>query len=125
MVWTRGAAVLTVLATMVAAVAARQPALDAAAPLDVRVSPRHGLAPADVDVSVLVEPSDDNRAVTVTIESKTFLRASTIELEGRAAPRASEFRFRALPAGDYEISVHLFDSRQHERGWAHRVVSLS
>jgi len=78
-----------------------------------------------VDVSVVVAPDETNRALTVTIESSAFSRQSTIELEGRTGPRATEFHFRAVPAGDYEVRVDLLDSRQHERGWARRFVSLS
>jgi hypothetical protein len=97
----------------------------AGATVVMRASPNRAFAPADINVSVSIESDENNRAMTVTLESTTFLRESTIELEGHAAPRTSYFRFRAMPAGDYEVRVQLFDARRHERGWARRLVSLA
>lgn len=93
--------------------------------VDIRLLRAFGFAPADVEVCVIIQPDDDNRAMTVTVESKTFLRESTVQLEGNTAPRINDFRFRALPAGSYEVRVQLFDSQQRPRGWTRRFFSLS
>jgi hypothetical protein len=121
----RSAAVVTSLVIATASFPTLRPVtVGAGATVVMRASPVRAFAPADINVSVSIESDENNRAMTVTLESTTFLRESTIELAGHAAPRTSSFRFRAMPAGDYEVRVQLFDARRHERGGARCVVLL-
>jgi len=68
-------------------------------------------APAAVAVIATIPSHEDNRALRVVAESEEFYRSSQIELNGDRAPRTSQFTFRDLPAGEYEITVILGGSR--------------
>jgi len=93
-------------------------------PLAVRVSPTKALAPADVLVCAVVERDANNRALAVEIESLDFFSSSSAELEGDSARRVNDFVFRALPAGEYEVRVTLYDAAGRPRGTISRTVSI-
>jgi hypothetical protein len=75
--------------------------------VSVTVWPEVSFEPAQVTVRVFVEPHPDNRALEVVAESAGFFRRSHQQLEGDRASRTSEFEYRDLPAGDYNIRVAL------------------
>ena len=109
---------------LLAALALAPARFEARSPLEIHVSPRFAVAPADLLISISIVPDEQNRKMTVSLASHTFLRESTVDLEGTAAPRISDFRFRSLPSGEYDVLVELFDASQRSRGWARGMVSI-
>ncbi len=79
--------------------------------LAMKVTPPLAIAPAGLTVRTTIEKSDENRALEVVAESPTYFRSSEISLDGDRAPRVSEWVFRGLPAGRYEIRATLIGSR--------------
>src|SRR4051812_18066760 len=77
----------------------------ASEPIRIRVSPAVAFSPADIMIETTVEPDARNREVEVTVDSAGFLSTSTVTLDGDNAPRVKTFRFRQLPAGNYEVSA--------------------
>ena len=55
----------------------------------------------------MIEADQDNRAVEIIAESADFYRSSEIQLEGDKAPRTTNFEFRSLPPGTYEVRALL------------------
>ena len=90
-----------VLALTLAATAAA----DANQSLAVKVSPIVSFAPANLVIRTHVDPDADNRSLEVIAESGDFYRSSTIALDGDRAPQSTQFEFRSLPPGQYEVSV--------------------
>ena len=68
-------------------------------------------APAAIAVIATIPSHEDNRALRVIAESSEFYRSSQVELNGGFAPRTTQFMFRDLPVGDYEITVILGGTR--------------
>jgi hypothetical protein len=68
-------------------------------------------APAAIMVIATVPRHEDNRALLVVAESREFYRSSQVDLNGDRAPRTSQFTFKNLPVGEYEITVILGGSR--------------
>jgi len=79
----------------------------AASLLHLRMSSYFLTAGADLSVVVSVEPDDENRSLTVFVDSADYLRSSMETLEGADAARAHQFRFKSLPAGQYELVARL------------------
>jgi hypothetical protein len=80
-------------------------AANANQPLVVKVSPAVSFAPANLIIRTNVDPDADNRSLEVVAESGDFYRSSAVTLDGDHAPKTSQFEFRSLPPGDYEVSV--------------------
>jgi hypothetical protein len=74
-------------------------------PLTVKVSPAISFAPANLIIRTSVDPDAFNRSLEVVAESGDFYRSSTVMLEGDRAPKTTQFEFRSLPPGEYEVSV--------------------
>jgi hypothetical protein len=81
--------------------------VDASKRMHMQVSPLVGMAPVDLHVYVGVERRADNRILRVSAESTEFYRSSEVQLDGEDGPRVSEFSFRGLPAGSYEVRAEL------------------
>lgn len=79
--------------------------------LKMKVSPPAAMAPAGIVVRTTIEKSIENRALEVVAESPNYFRSSEISLDGDRAPRISEWVFRGLPAGRYEITATLIGER--------------
>ena len=96
-------------------------------PLAIKVSPAVSFAPANLVIRTSVDPDADNRALEVVAQSEDFYRSSTVTLDGDHAPKTTQFEFRSLPPGEYEISVVVTgaDGRQRaiSRGQAKVVES--
>ena len=73
--------------------------------LGIRVSPAVSFAPANLVIRTSVDPDADNRALEVVAQSEDFYRSSTVTLDGDRAAKTTQFEFRSLPPGEYEISV--------------------
>jgi len=87
--------------------------------VSVTVSPEVAFEPAWVTVRVYAEPQEDYRVLEVVTESELFYRSSRLQLEGERASRASEFRYRGLPAGEYDIRATILGNDGKERAVAH------
>jgi hypothetical protein len=92
--------------------------------LAMRVSPAYAYAPANLTIHVFIEPDLENRAIYVTADSQVFYRSSVVELDGRHAPRTTVFRYRGVPAGDYEVRSVLIGAGGQERAMVHQVVTV-
>jgi hypothetical protein len=75
--------------------------------MTIRVSPAIAFAPANLVVRTTIAADPDNRAVEIVAESTEFYRSSEIQLDGERAPRTSQFEFRSLPPGMYEVKAIL------------------
>ena len=64
----------------------------------------------------MIEADQDNRAVEIVAESADFYRSSQIQLEGDKAPRTTNFEFRSLPPGTYEVRALLHRHRRRAEG---------
>jgi hypothetical protein len=80
-------------------------AVGANQPLAIKVSPAISFAPANLIIRTSVDPHEDNRSLEVVAESGDFYRSSTVTLDGEHAPKTTQFEFRSLPPGEYEVSV--------------------
>lgn len=92
--------------------------------LAMRVSPAFSYEPANLTIQLSIEPDLDNRAIRVIAESAEFYRSSEIELDGDRAPRTSVFRYRSVPAGDYEVRSVLLGTRGTERAMVNQTVTV-
>jgi hypothetical protein len=90
----------------------------------IRVSPHTAFAPADLFIQVTVEPNVDNRLLEVTADSGDFLQRSERQIEGDSGPRVSQFRFRGLPAGEYEVRARVLAYNGRSRGIARNSVTI-
>lgn len=93
-------------------------------PVSIRVSPDISFAPANVVIRTSVEPATENRSIEVIAESGEFYRSSTIQLEGDRAPKTTMVEFRALPPGNYDVSVSVIGSGGQRRADAHMQVRV-
>ena len=78
----------------------------------------------DMLVQVLVTRDAENQWMKVTAESEVYYSSSEMALEGEYSPRVKVIRFRGVPAGWYEVTGTVFDSRQHVKGLARRSVMV-
>jgi hypothetical protein len=92
--------------------------------LTMRVSPAYSHEPASLTIQLSIEPDSGNRVIRVSVESAEFYRSSEVELDGNRAPRTSVFRYRSLPAGDYEVRSVLFGTGGQERGMKSQAVTV-
>jgi hypothetical protein len=90
----------------------------------IRVSPHTAFAPADVFVQVIVEPHADNRLLAVTADSGGFFQSSERQLEGEGGPKVSQFRFRGLPGGEYEVRARILGYDGRQRGVARNLITI-
>jgi hypothetical protein len=74
-------------------------------PLAIKVSPAMSFAPANFVIRTSVEPDGANRSLEVIADSGDFYRSSAVTLDGGHAPKTTQFEFRSLPPGEYEVSV--------------------
>ncbi len=84
--------------------------LGAGEKITMKVSPAVSFAPANLIVRAMVLADADNRAVEIVAESDDFYRSSMIQLEGDKAARTTQFEFRSLPPGNYEVRANLYGS---------------
>jgi hypothetical protein len=93
-------------------------------PLAIRVSPAVSFAPANLVIRTSVEPDGENRSLEVIADSGGFYRASGVTLDGDRAPKTTQFEFRSVPAGEYEVTVIVTggDGRQRAVSRAHTKV---
>jgi hypothetical protein len=96
-------------------------------PLAIKVSPAMSFAPANLVIRTSVEQDAENRSLEVIAESDDFYRASGVTLDGDRAPKTTQFEFRSLPAGEYEVTVIVTgaDGRQRAMSRAHAKVMES
>ena len=83
--------------------------------LGIKVSPAVSFAPANLIIRTSVDPDADNRALEVVAQSADFYRSSTVTLDGDRAAKTTQFEFRSLPPGEYEISVVVTDVGGRQR----------
>jgi hypothetical protein len=100
------------------------PALGAGEKMTMKVSPSVAFAPANLIVRAMVIADADNRAVEIVAESESFYRSSMIQLEGEKAPRTSQFEFRSLPPGTYEVRANLYGSNGAPRATIRQQVNV-
>jgi hypothetical protein len=74
-------------------------------PLAIKVSPTVSFAPANLIIRTSVDPDADNRSLQVVAEAEDFYRSSMVTLDGDHAAKTTQFEFRSLPPGEYEVSV--------------------
>jgi len=96
----------------------------AAERISIKVSPSVAFAPANLVVRAIVEADARNRAVEIVAESTDFYRSSQIQLEGDKAPRMSQFEFRSLPPGIYEVRASLIGDDGQQRGIVRQQVNV-
>jgi hypothetical protein len=75
-------------------------------------------------VRATIAASADNRTVEIVAESEDFYRSSEIQLDGDRAPRTSQFEFRSLPPGTYEVKAILRGSSGTERASVRQQVNV-
>jgi hypothetical protein len=92
--------------------------------ITIKLSPAVAFAPANLVVRAIVEADADNRSMEVVAESADFYRSSEIQLEGDRAPRTSQFEFRSLPPGTYEVRASLIGAGGQQRGVVRQQVNV-
>jgi len=92
--------------------------------ITVKVSPAVAFAPANLVVRTMIEADQDNRAVEIVAESADFYRSSQIQLEGDKAPRTTNFEFRSLPPGTYEVRALLIGTGGGQRAFARQTINV-
>jgi hypothetical protein len=92
--------------------------------LTIKVSPAISFAPANLNVRAMIEVDAQNRMVEVVADSANFYRSSEIQLEGDKAPRTTNFEFRSLPPGTYEVTVMLIGADGRQRALARQQVNV-
>jgi hypothetical protein len=92
--------------------------------ITIKVSPAVAFAPANLLVRTVIVADADNRAVEIIAESPDFYRSSEIQLEGDKAPRTSQFEFRSLPPGTYEVRANLIGIGGQQRAFVRQQVNV-
>jgi hypothetical protein len=92
--------------------------------ITIKVSPAVAFAPANLLVRTMIVADADNRAVEIIAESQDFYRSSEIQLEGDKAPRTSQFEFRSLPPGTYEVRANLIGVGGQQRAFVRQQVNV-
>ena len=92
--------------------------------MTIKVSPAVAFAPANLIVRTMIVADADNRAVEIIAESEDFYRSSMVQLEGEKAARTSQFEFRSLPPGRYEVRASLFGTRGEQRATVRQQVNV-
>ena len=92
--------------------------------ITMKVSPAVAFAPANLIVRAMVIADADNRAVEIIAESADFYRSSMMQLDGEQAARTSQFEFRSLPPGTYEVRANLYGSNGQPRATIRQAVNV-
>jgi hypothetical protein len=92
--------------------------------ISIKASPAVAFAPANLIVRTIIEADADNRAVEIVAESADFYRSSEMQLAGDKAPRTSQFVFRSLPPGTYDVRATLLGSGGQQRALARQQVNV-
>src|SRR5690349_620421 len=92
--------------------------------VSVRVSPSVAFAPASLFVSATVGVNAENRSLQIIAESADFYRSSEVALNGDHAPRITQFLFKSVPRGSYEVRAVLRGVSGREIAWTHTVVDV-
>ena len=103
---------------------AAAPPLGAGEKMTLKVSPAVAFAPANLIVRAMILADPDNRAVEIIAESEDFYRSSMIQLEGDKAPRTTQFEFRSLPSGTYEVRANLLGTNGESRALSRQHVNV-
>lgn len=82
--------------------------------VSLRVTPSVAFAPATLSVQATVDANAENRALEIIAESAEFYRSSEVTLDGDRAPRVTQFQFRSVPSGRYNVRAILMDAQRHE-----------
>jgi hypothetical protein len=93
--------------------------------LTMKVTPPVAMAPAGLVVRTTIEKNPENRVLEVIAQSPDYFRSSEMSLDGDRAPRTSEWVFRGLPAGRYEITATLIGPQGQlasSRRWFQAIV---
>ena len=98
--------------------------LGAGEKITMKVSPAVAFAPANLIVRAMIVADAGNRAVEIVAESDDYYRSSTIQLEGDHAARTSQFEFRSLPPGTYEVRANLFGSHGESRAMIRQQINV-
>jgi hypothetical protein len=92
--------------------------------ITMKVSPAVAFAPANLIVRAMIVADADNRAVEIIAESPDFYRSSMVQLDGDKAARTSNFEFRSLPPGTYEVRANLFGTRGEQRATVRQQINI-
>src|SRR4051812_9043406 len=92
--------------------------------VSVRVSPTVAIAPASLFVSATVAVNAENRSLEIIAESADFYRSSEVGLDGNHAPRVTQFLFKSLPRGTYEVSAVLRGASGRQIASTHATVDI-
>jgi hypothetical protein len=98
--------------------------LGAGEQITMKVSPAVAFAPANLVVRTTVLADPDNRAIEIIADSEDFYRSSMIQLEGDHAARTTQFEFRSLPPGTYEVRANLYGSNGAQRATTRQQVNV-
>jgi hypothetical protein len=98
------------------------PVANSGEPLTIRVRPVVARAPALLTIETTIEQHSDNRALEVVAESADFFSSSQAPLDGERAPRTSQFVFKSLPAGTYEVTATLIGTQGRRAAQNRRVL---
>ncbi|HZP48639.1 MAG TPA: hypothetical protein VFB07_08895 [Vicinamibacterales bacterium] len=60
----------------------------------------------------------------IVAESEDFYRSSEIQLDGDSAPRTTQFEFRSLPPGTYEVRAVLYGAGGDARAEVRQQVNV-
>lgn len=97
---------------------------DAGDKMAIYVSPALSYAPSSLTIRLSITPDAENRALFVAAESGEFYRSSQVDLDGARAPKTSIFRYRSLPAGEYQVRSVLIGASGKERAVVARTVTI-
>lgn len=75
--------------------------------VSLRVNVNVAMAPANLLVVMHVPPDKRNRGLTVVADSGEYYRSTYIELEGSHDAEIQQVWFKALPAGEYDVTAEL------------------
>jgi hypothetical protein len=92
--------------------------------ITMKVSPAVAFAPANLIVRAMIVADADNRAVEIVAESQDFYRSSMVQLDGENAARTTNFEFRSLPPGTYEVRAHLLGPRGEQRATVRQQINV-
>ncbi len=92
--------------------------------MTMRVSPAVSFAPANLIVRTVIESDSANRSIEIVAESPDFYRSSEMQLNGDRAPHVTQFEFRSLPGGSYDVSAVLYGAGGEERAVLRQQVKI-
>lgn len=92
--------------------------------ITMKVSPAVAFAPANLIVRTMVVADEDNRAMEIIAESQDFYRSSMVQLDGDKSARTTQFEFRSLPPGSYEVRANLLGPRGEQRATVRQQVNV-